>query len=149
MNTSRLSILQGMFLDYYRDCFNEVCVPSSLDRREFGGLLFKERIMVRHRQFRTADDLKDFLCSVIPSDVYYSSAYYEQPDAQEMGMKGWVGADLVFDIDADHLNTPCQKTHDEWTCTRCGFVGRGVRQKNVLFATAKSLARIHGSVKSV
>jgi DNA primase small subunit len=115
-----------MFLDYYRNCFNEVCVPSSLDRREFGGLLFEERIMVRHRQFRTADDLKDFLCSLIPSDVYYSSAYYEQPDAQEMGMKGWAGADLVFDIDADHLNTPCQKAHDEWTCTKCGFVGRGI-----------------------
>jgi DNA primase small subunit len=62
---------------------------------------------------------------MIPSDVYYSIAYYDQPDAADMNAKGWVGADLVFDIDADHLQTPCNKVHDEWSCVKCGFVGRG------------------------
>jgi DNA primase small subunit len=62
---------------------------------------------------------------MIPSDVYYSSAYYRQPDAPEMGMKGWVGADLIFDIDADHIPTSCDKVHDEWICRECGLRGKG------------------------
>jgi DNA primase small subunit len=60
-----------------------------------------------------------------PSDMYYSSAYYEQPDAPDMGSKGWIGADLIFDIDADHIPTSCNKIHDKWTCVNCGFNGRG------------------------
>jgi DNA primase small subunit len=43
-----------------------------------------------------------------------------------MDKKGWLGADLVFDIDADHIPTPCDKIHDEWTCNKCGFSGKGV-----------------------
>jgi len=43
-----------------------------------------------------------------------------------MGGKGWLGADLIFDIDADHIPTPCAKTHDTWVCSNCGAVGRGV-----------------------
>ena len=43
-----------------------------------------------------------------------------------MDKKGWLGADLVFDIDADHLTTSCNKIHDEFTCTKCGFGGRGI-----------------------
>jgi DNA primase small subunit len=59
-----------------------------------------------------------------PSDVYYSCAYYENPEA-DMDKKGWQGADLVFDIDADHIPTTCDKIHDEWLCGKCGFSGRG------------------------
>jgi DNA primase small subunit len=43
-----------------------------------------------------------------------------------MEQKGWLGADLIFDIDADHIPTPCAKTHDKWTCNNCGTVGKGV-----------------------
>jgi DNA primase small subunit len=35
--------------------------------------------------------------------VYFSSAYYESPGAPTMEEKGWLGADLVFDLDADHI----------------------------------------------
>ncbi|MCD6480148.1 hypothetical protein J7L65_05120, partial [Candidatus Bathyarchaeota archaeon] len=55
---------------------------------------------------------------------YYSSAYYENPEA-EMERKGWLGADLIFDIDADHIETPCKAEHDRWRCKDCGFEGRG------------------------
>ncbi|MGQ9507193.1 MAG: DNA primase small subunit domain-containing protein [Candidatus Bathycorpusculaceae bacterium] len=61
----------------------------------------------------------------IPKDAYFSCAYYENPEA-EMEKKGWLGADLIFDIDADHLLTPCDKVHDEWECGNCGFKGKGV-----------------------
>ena len=32
---------------------------------------------------------------------------------------------MVFDIDADHIATPCNKQHDTWTCSKCGTTGRG------------------------
>jgi DNA primase small subunit len=43
-----------------------------------------------------------------------------------MDKKGWLGADLVFDIDADHIPTSCNKIHDEFRCVKCGFSGRGI-----------------------
>jgi DNA primase small subunit len=45
-----------------------------------------------------------------------------------MDKKGWLGADLVFDIDADHIPTSCNKIHDEWRCANgnCGFIGKGI-----------------------
>jgi len=64
------------------------------------------------------------LSTIVPSNAYYSSAYYERPEA-EMDKKGWLGADLVFDIDADHIPTPCGKVHDTWVCSHCGFAGKG------------------------
>jgi DNA primase small subunit len=35
--------------------------------------------------------------------VYHSAAYYQNPGAGTMKEKGWQGADLIFDLDADHL----------------------------------------------
>lgn len=81
--------------------------------------------MVRHRSFSGAGSLRLALNQVVPSDVYHSCAYYENPDF-DMDKKGWLGADLVFDIDADHLVTPCNKIHDEFTCAKCGFSGKGI-----------------------
>jgi DNA primase small subunit len=80
--------------------------------------------MLRHKGFKNAEDLRTQLKTVVPSDVYYSSAYYEKPE-EEMEAKGWLGADLIFDIDADHIPTPCGKQHDIWTCNNCGATGHG------------------------
>ncbi len=121
----RVDFLKKRFLEYYTNSSSEICLPHSSERREFGALLFDRKSMVRHRRIETESDLRVLLLSLAPSDVYYSSAYYEKPDASEMERKGWLGADLVFDIDADHFPTPCNKLHDEWTCNECSFVGRG------------------------
>jgi DNA primase small subunit len=61
---------------------------------------------------------------LIPSDVYYSTAYYEHPDLV-MEQKGWLGSDIVFDVDADHIDTACKETHDMWTCSNCKETKRG------------------------
>jgi DNA primase small subunit len=113
------------FADFYRNPSTVVPSPPSLGQRELGFLLFKERVMVRHRVFARINDLRAFLGDAIPADVYRSCAYYEDPEA-EMDKKGWLGADLVFDIDADHIPTPCNKIHDQWTCNKCGFSGKGI-----------------------
>jgi DNA primase small subunit len=121
-----LKFVQEKFLEYYNDAFQQSWMPNSFENREFGALLFKEKMMVRHRSFKGPDALKKFLCELIPSDVYFSSAYYENPASSDMGEKTWLGADLVFDIDANHIPTPCGKIHDRWTCGNCGFSGMGV-----------------------
>jgi DNA primase small subunit len=44
-----------------------------------------------------------------------------------MGQKGWRGTDLIFDIDADHLDVMCKAKHDRWICKECGNSGMGAR----------------------
>jgi DNA primase small subunit len=119
------------FSTFYSNPSTIIPSPVSLGQRELGFLLFKERIMLRHKAFARIKDLKSFLNENVPSDVYRSCAYYENP-AAEMDKKGWLGADLVFDIDADHIPTSCSKFHDEWTCanSECGFSGKGVTPEN-------------------
>ena len=113
------------FFEYYRDPSTVIPAPVLLDQREFAYLLFKERFMVRHKRLDGISNLKSVLSETVPSDVYHSCAYYENPDF-DMDKKGWLGADLVFDIDADHIPTSCDKIHDEFTCSKCGFSGRGI-----------------------
>lgn len=117
------------FLQHYRDNSNLIKEPTKTLQREFGFLTFNERIMIRHKHFQDLKGLKEFLQSEIPAAAYHSSAYYEHPAADEMNQKGWIGADLVFDIDADHIPTPCSKIHDSWLCTNCEFEGKGLTPK--------------------
>ncbi|MCQ5376623.1 MAG: DNA primase small subunit PriS [Candidatus Methanomethylicia archaeon] len=81
--------------------------------------------MIRHLQFASARALKEYLEVKAPANAYYSSAYYDTPSAPDMVGKGWQGADLVFDIDADHIPTACKADHDTWRCLDCGAAGRG------------------------
>jgi DNA primase small subunit len=118
------AFIQEKFADYYKQNAASIMSPSSLKHREFGFLLLEKKVMLRHQSFKDVEGLRSSLCSVVPSDVYYSSAYYERP-LDEMRSKGWLGADLVFDIDADHIQTPCATVHDLWVCTGCGASGRG------------------------
>ncbi|MCK4477848.1 DNA primase small subunit PriS [Candidatus Bathyarchaeota archaeon] len=115
---------RNKFFEYYQKHFSNIQPPTSLEKREFGFLLFEGKTMLRHKSFRSIDNLKHSLSTIVPSNAYYSSAYYERPEA-EMDKKGWLGADLVFDIDADHIPTPCGKVHDTWVCSHCGFAGKG------------------------
>jgi DNA primase small subunit len=120
--------VKDKFAQYYQKYSSFIQPPASIENREFGFLLLKERIMLRHKVFRDVNALRSFLKTIVPSDVYYSSAYYERPE-EDMRGKGWLGADLIFDIDADHIPTPCGKVHDIWVCSNCGAVGRGMSPK--------------------
>lgn len=124
MEASREYVYQK-FSEYYKDPANVVPAPPLPERREFGYLMFRERFMVRHKRFNAINNLRAVLAETVPSDVYHSCAYYENPD-YEMDKKGWIGSDLVFDIDADHIPTSCNKIHDEFRCIKCGFQGRGI-----------------------
>jgi DNA primase small subunit len=124
MESSREFVYQK-FCEYYRDPQTAIPAPFLPVQREFGYLTFKEHFMVRHRRFEDIRNLRSTLAELAPSDVYHSCAYYENPDF-DMDKKGWMGADVVFDIDADHIPTSCNKIHDEFKCAKCGFQGRGL-----------------------
>ena len=123
--------IKKKFSEYYRLFSWRIKEPKEITKREFGFLLFKEKIMVRHKSFLNINNLREFIKTIVPSDVYYSSAYYLKPE-EEMKNKGWLGADLIFDIDADHIDTLCKKEHDKWICKNCGYIGKGASPENCL-----------------
>lgn len=89
------------FRDYYKS--SKVPSPPRLSRREYAFTFFGKNFMLRHTAFRHRDELQRFLNLRVPSSVYYSTAYYRTPGAGTMGEKDWLGADLIFDLDADHI----------------------------------------------
>lgn len=121
---SRLAFLKRKFLEYYTRAPGKIAPPPEMMKREFAFLMFGERIMVRHRACFDMGELLSTVTNLVPSDVYYSTAYYQRP-MEDMDHKGWLGSDLVFDIDADHIDTPCKATHDVWVCTACKEARRG------------------------
>jgi len=74
-----------------------------MEAREWGFLLFDDTGMRRHKSFFSRGELADYVRSMVPAHVYYSAAYYQRPGAPTMKEKLWQGADLIFDLDADHL----------------------------------------------
>jgi DNA primase small subunit len=98
---------------------------KDLGHRELAFLQFGEQMMIRHMQFRDEVSLRDHLVEETPAHVYYSSAYYKRAQALDMNKKGWSGADLIFDVDADHIPTTCKIDHDTWTCLDCNTKGAG------------------------
>jgi len=105
------SFIIKRFRKYYTS--EAIEIPDRLARREFGFMFFDRTFVLRHLGFRTRKDLKEYLVENAPSHAYHSSAYYEKPDAQTMAEKNWMGADLVFDLDADHLKNAEQLTYPQ------------------------------------
>jgi len=105
MNPATTEFLRQRFSDYYKKTV--LVSPSSLEQREWGFVLFNPSSssmrMRRHVGFSGRDELFQYIKNLVPQHTYYSTAYYEKPDAGTMADKGWCGADLVFDLDADHI----------------------------------------------
>ena len=95
------NFLKAHFRRYYGQ--TRPILPDRFGRREFGFMFWTAGIVQRHLGFTREEELRSFLTTRVPAHAYYSSAYYETPNAATMEAKGWLGADLVFDLDADHL----------------------------------------------
>jgi DNA primase small subunit len=100
--------LQGRFGDYYSSA--DLSLPPEPARREWGHIPYtasEGTTMVRHRSLLDMGgdtaSVREFLTREAPRHAYFSAARYEDPGRNEMDEKGWQGADLVFDLDADHL----------------------------------------------
>ena len=96
-----LEFLKNRFQEYYKKSMLEL--PDRFGRREFAFVLFGGKGMMRHITFDKKKKLLSFLGERAPQHVYYSSAYYQIPDAPTMQEKNWMGAELIFDLDSDHL----------------------------------------------
>ncbi len=99
-----VAYLRERFREYYEEHAEEIEAPPGFEEREFGFLSFEGKTMFRHIAFTSPGEMREYLKTNAPAHAYYSSAYYRAPEA-EMEKKGWLGADLVFDIDADHIET--------------------------------------------
>ena len=96
-----LKFLKNRFSKYYAS--NKIDLPDRFGRREYAFILFGGRGMMRHIGFDKKTDFSNFIKDKAPCHVYYSSAYYKTPAAPTMQEKGWMGAELIFDLDSDHL----------------------------------------------
>lgn len=119
-----LKFLKSLFKRFYEQ---EALLEKigAIKYREFGFLTLETHTMIRHLSFEGENDLVKFLSEKVPADCYRSTAYYLNPSALSMEEKEWLGADLVFDIDADHIQSSCKKKHDRWKCLDCGEKGYG------------------------
>ena len=96
--------------------------PLEMKKREFAFISMDKGIMFRHMKFQDVGSLRRYILRNVPSHVYYSSAFYDFPDAPKMEQKVWKGAELIFDVDSDHLDLECQAKHDFWLCENCGYM---------------------------
>ena len=110
--------VRARFSNYYSRAYPSP--PPSASSREWGFGGWEKKIESRHSRFNSGEELVAYLRRNAPPYVSYSSAYYEFPDARPMEKKNWLGADLIFDIDADQLNPPCIEKHGKgWVCDTC------------------------------
>ncbi|MEM0134915.1 MAG: DNA primase catalytic subunit PriS [Thermoplasmatales archaeon] len=100
MNELSNRVVQDLFKRYYAgvDSFG----IKRIKNRELAFTTFGRQGMVRHTSFQSMQALVDYVKNNTPAHFYYSSAYYDNPDAS-MDSKKWIGADLIFDIDGDHI----------------------------------------------
>ena len=93
--------LKEKFREYYNS--SKITLPPRFTSREWGFLAWGGGIMNRHVKFSTTNEINNYLKKIAPAHSYHSVAYYEEPGNKLMVEKKWQGADLIFDLDADHL----------------------------------------------
>jgi len=106
-----LEFVRGAFAEFYQS--HPVELPDRFTRREFAFLLFGGHGMLRHLAFDRTERFQAFVEERVPQHAYYSSAYYQVPQAPKMQEKKWMGAELIFDLDSDHLPGAETMTYEE------------------------------------
>jgi len=115
--------LRSKFQQHYRA--HAVSAPLKIEQRELGVGTFGKKISMRHLAFADSNELNGFLRNEVPFYISYSCAYYKYPEMQPMNAKHFLQADLVYEFDADDLQTECRQEHDSWKCVKCGASGKG------------------------
>jgi DNA primase small subunit len=95
------NFLISKFREYYLS--ESLDLPPAFQSREWGLILFDDVGMRRHKSYLSRGEIADYIRSTVPAHIYHSAAYYQRPGAATMKEKIWQGADLIFDLDADHL----------------------------------------------
>ncbi len=119
-----LSWLNKTLSLYYRNA--RLLLPEDMDRREFAYQPLGKNTYVRHLSFKDPHEVSLFFSKNPPLHAYYSSAKYAFPEIPDMEQKRWLGSELIFDIDADHLRA-CTVVEQLHICMSCGYNMRGFR----------------------
>lgn len=126
MNEATKAFLKSAYKEYYFKRGDSVEFPQEVQSREFGYMPFAGG-MIRHLSFKDEGEALAELLKQSPSSVYCSNARYERP-TRPIEEKGWLGAELIFDIDATDIPTQCKRGHDLWYCEKCYASGKPPRQ---------------------
>lgn len=97
------------FKKYYRT--ESAILPDRFARREFGFMFFDKNFVQRHLSFSSPEELHRYMQGNVPAHSYYSTSYYRKPNEPVMEGKQWLGAELIFDLDADHLDGAKEMTY--------------------------------------
>ena len=97
------------FKKYYRT--EGAILPDRFARREFGFMFFDKNFVQRHLSFSSPEELHRYMQGNVPAHSYYSTSYYRKPNEPVMEDKQWLGAELIFDLDADHLDGAKEMTY--------------------------------------
>ncbi|MGC9210473.1 MAG: DNA primase small subunit domain-containing protein [Acidilobus sp.] len=111
--------LRELFQAYY-SLDPPFILPKDMMRREFAFQPFGSESYVRHLSFKDEASLRTYIKSRTPKHAYHSVAIYELPEAPTMEEKGWLGSDLLFDIDLDHPGLCSSPVIDD-SCLVAGF----------------------------
>ena len=114
--------LRSAYREYYFRGGDQIEFPGELASREIGYIPFGGG-MIRHLSFKNSGEALAEILKQSPSSVYCSNARYESP-AKSIEEKGWLGAELIFDIDATDIPTLCKRGHDLWYCEKCHASGK-------------------------
>lgn len=99
--TKTENILRGLLRKYYSEA--QLRLPENYMLREFAFQPFEGKSYIRHLSFQSIASLREYLTRHTPRQAYYSAAIYRDPAAERMEDKGWLGSELMFDIDVDHI----------------------------------------------
>lgn len=77
--------------------------PPRVKTREWMFIPFGGAPPLRHKSFSNVGQVQSFLAQRAMHSCFYSTAYWRRPFELKMADKLWQGADLIFDLDGDHL----------------------------------------------
>lgn len=77
--------------------------PPRIKTREWMFIPFGGAPPLRHKSFSGIGQVQSFLSQRAMHSCFYSTAYWRRPYELKMAEKLWQGADLIFDLDGDHL----------------------------------------------
>ena len=121
MDERTVSYARVRFADYYKH-IGGVEVPDTR-HREFAVIPWQadaDPPMFRHKSALDYDDaVQGLLTDEAPRHAYCSAARYRAPSTNKMSEKGWLGTDLIFDLDGDHLPGVNEQTPYKEQLARC------------------------------
>ncbi len=113
-------LAKGLFKEYYSMVDADAISPKHIEKHEFAFGNFETKIAFRHLSFPNNKEFKRYLVENAPPFINCSLAEYERPSGRPMEAKGWLGSELIFDLDATDLHLKCQDEHGRsWTCDNC------------------------------